>query len=212
MIHTGWIRSFFSSIFNGIEWRSDCLFQAEQQMRTVLITAIVAATLSVAHGTTLQQLSLNDMILKSTAIVRGRVQLTGCTFRGSNIYTQYTVQVIELWKGPSATQIKFAVPGGSANGLRQTIAGSPNLTNGQEYVLYLWTSRTGLTQIIGLSQGLFVSANGAVTRPSITEHFIDPNGSEAADPGMQMTLSAMRTLVSTVLGQTALGQTGNNVQ
>jgi hypothetical protein len=176
-------------------------------MRTVLISAIVAATLSVAQATTLQQLSLNDMILKSTAIVRGHVQLTGSTFRGSNIYTQYTVQVTEQWKGTPAAQINFAVPGGMANGLRQTIAGSPNLINGQEYVLYLWTSRTGLTQIIGLSQGIFVSANGAVMRPSIAEHFVDPNGSEAADPGMQMTLSAMRILVSTVLGQT-----GNNAQ
>lgn len=170
-------------------------------MRTVLISAMVAATFSVAQATTLQQLSLNDLIVKSTAIVRGQVQPTGSTVRGSNIYTQYTVQVIEQWKGGPAAQISFAVPGGTANGLRQTIAGAPNLTNGQEYVLYLWTSRTGLTQIIGLSQGLFVSANGMVTRPSITEHFIDPNGSEAADPGMQMTLSAMRSLVTTVLGQ-----------
>jgi hypothetical protein len=176
-------------------------------MRTVLISVIVAAAFSVAQATTLQQLSLNDMILKSSAIVRGQVQITGSTVRGSNIYTQYTVKVIEQWKGAPAAQIDFAVPGGTANGLRQTIAGSPSLNNGQEYVLYLWTSRSGLTQIIGLSQGLFVSANGVVTRPSITEHFIDPNGSEAADPGMQMTLSAMRALVTTVLGQA-----GNNPQ
>ncbi|MGA2598728.1 MAG: hypothetical protein ABSH09_17260 [Bryobacteraceae bacterium] len=176
-------------------------------MRTVLISVIVAAAFSVAQATTLQQLSLNDMILKSSAIVRGQVQITGSTVRGSNIYTQYTVKVIEQWKGAPAAQINFAVPGGTANGLRQTIAGSPSLNNGQEYVLYLWTSRSGLTQIIGLSQGLFVSANGVVTRPSITEHFIDPNGSEAADPGMQMTLSAMRALVTTVLGQA-----GNNPQ
>jgi hypothetical protein len=172
-----------------------------------LISVIVAAAFSVAQATTLQQLSLNDMILKSSAIVRGQVQITGSTVRGSNIYTQYTVKVIEQWKGAPAAQINFAVPGGTANGLRQTIAGSPSLNNGQEYVLYLWTSRSGLTQIIGLSQGLFVSANGVVTRPSITEHFIDPNGSEAADPGMQMTLSAMRALVTTVLGQA-----GNNPQ
>jgi hypothetical protein len=171
-------------------------------MRTVLISVIVAAAFSVAQATTLQQLSLNDMILKSSAIVRGQVQITGSTVRGSNIYTQYTVKVIEQWKGAPAAQINFAVPGGTANGLRQTIAGSPSLNNGQEYVLYLWTSRSGLTQIIGLSQGLFVSANGVVTRPSITEHFIDPNGSEAADPGMQMSLTAMRNLVAAVLGQT----------
>ncbi len=172
-------------------------------MRIVFITAILAATLGVAHATTLQQLSVNDMILKSTSIVRGTVQLTGSSFRGANIYTQYTVQVIEQWKGATATQIAFSVPGGIANGLRQTIAGAPSLINGQEYVLYLWTSRTGLTQVIGLSQGLFVSANGMVSRPSIMEHFVNPNGAEAADAGMQMTLSAMRSLVASVLSQAA---------
>ena len=45
--------------------------------------------------------------------------------------------------------------GGVAGGIRQSVSGAPELKPGQEYVLFLWTSRSGLTQVIGLSQGLF---------------------------------------------------------
>ena len=35
------------------------------------------------------------------------------------------------------------------------VAGAPTLRAGREYVLFLWTSRSGLTQLMGMSQGLF---------------------------------------------------------
>jgi hypothetical protein len=167
-------------------------------MRTLLSCGALAA-LCLAHAATLQLLSLNDMIQKSTAIVRGSVQLTGGQMHGRYIYTHYTIQVVEQWKGAPATQIDFAVPGGSANGMHESIAGAPSFVNGQEYVLYLWTSRSGLTQVIGLSQGVFVSANGMVVRPAIMEHMLNVNGAETSDPTIQMTLIAMRTLVLTTL-------------
>jgi hypothetical protein len=168
-------------------------------MRAWLSCGILALALSFANATTLRQLSLDDMIQKSTAIVRGRVQLNGAKIEGGYIYTHYTVQVAEQWKGASVSHIDLAVPGGTANGLEQTIAGAPVFTDGQEYVLYLWTSRSGITQVIGLSQGLFVSANGMVARPGITEHMIDAKGAEASDQGMQMTLAAMRARVAGLL-------------
>jgi hypothetical protein len=93
----------------------------------------------------------------------------------------------------------FVVPGGRFNGFQQNVAGAPVLDNAQEYVLFLWTSRSGLTHIIGMSQGLFVSSNGMVMRPAITEHMIDGNGADVADQGMQMTLAAMRARVQSVL-------------
>ena len=168
-------------------------------MRTLLSCGTLAATIGLVHAATLQQLSLDDMIQKSTAIVRGSVYLTGGTTNGRYIYTHYTIRVVEQWKGAPATQIDFFVPGGTANGLRQSIAGSPSFVNGQEYLLYLWTSRSGLTQVIGLSQGLFVSSNGMVVRPAISEHLIDAHGAEASDPGMQMTLNDMRNRIQAAL-------------
>lgn len=170
-----------------------------RNMRTLFTCGLIAAALGMAHATTLQQLSLDDMIQKSTAIVRGRVQSSGSAVHGSSIYTRYSIQIAEQWKGSPAAQVDFLVPGGVADGLQQSIAGAPAFTNGQEYVLYLWTSRTGLTQVIGLSQGVFVSTNGIVSRPAIAEHLIDATGAQASDSGMQMTLAAMRARIAAVL-------------
>ena len=168
-------------------------------MRTLLTRTVLAASLGLLQAATLQQLSLNDMIQKSTAIVRGTVHLTGGAMHGRYIYTHYTINVVEQWKGAGAIQIDFVVPGGTANGLQETIAGAPNLVNGQEYVLYLWTSRSGLTQVIGLSQGMFVSSNGTVVRPPIPDVMINTQGTQASDPGMEMTLGDMRSRVLNAL-------------
>src|SRR5712692_8552797 len=101
-------------------------------MRIVLITGLLASTLGPGNATTLQQLSLDDMTQKSTAIVRGVVQLTHGAMHNGNIYTHYTVQVVEQWKGAPALQIDFVLPGGTANGMQQTVAGTPALVHGQE--------------------------------------------------------------------------------
>jgi hypothetical protein len=168
-------------------------------MRIHLICGLLASTLGVAGATTLQQLSLDEMAQKSTTIVRGTIQVTRGAIHGGSIYTHYTVQVVEQWKGAPANQIDFVLPGGTANGLHQTIAGTPDLVTGQEYVFFLWTSRTGLTHVIGLSQGAFVSSNGLVSRPGTAESMLSSNGSIVADPGIQMTLPAMRSRVSAAL-------------
>lgn len=176
-------------------------------MRTLSIAALALwGGFCVAEATTLQRLTLDDMIQQSTAIVRGKVQMAQASMQGRSIYTHYTVQVVETLKGSAASQVDIVVPGGSIKGFRQIVAGSPSLLNGQEYVLFLWTSRTGLTHIIGMSQGLFVSSNGMLSRPMITEHMIDANGAEASDPGMRLTLAALRSRIAALLN----GKTGSS--
>lgn len=114
-----------------------------------------AAFAFLAHAVTLERLTLEEMAAKSTAIVRGRVVGSWAAARGPLIYTHYSVQVLERWKGPAGSQIEVVVPGGAAGGLRQSFSGVPRLSEGGEYVLFLWTAPNGLTHIIGLSQGVF---------------------------------------------------------
>ena len=130
-------------------------------MRRLFILGLLGV-LGTLPGSTLRQLSLDDMIRQSTMIVRGTVQPANTMFHGSMIFTHYTVQVTETYKGTAASQIDIGVPGGSLNGAVQRFAGAPALSPGQDYVLFLWTSKTGLTQVIGLSQGLFsvISTSG----------------------------------------------------
>ena len=159
------------------------------------------------HAATLARLSMDEMIDQSSDIVRARVVSSRSGFRGASgtrgmIYTWYTLNVIERWKGGNAAQGEVAVPGGSAQGLRQTISGAPALHPGDEYVFFVWTSRTGLAQIIGLSQGLFdvkPDAGGklAATRAPATEPVLDPvTGKPVQDRGTRYTYDELKTMVS----------------
>jgi len=144
------------------------------------------------------------MIQKSTAIVHGTVQPSYSAFRGAMIYSHYQVQVTNTYKGAPARTWDVAVPGGAVNGVQQYFAGAPALTAGQDYLLFLWTSKTGLTQVIGLSQGLFnVSSNSAgqlmVSRGATTEPMLNASGQVTTDAGMQMTLSQMTSYIQAVL-------------
>ena len=173
-----------------------------------LVFALLAASLAAVQGSTLQQLSLDEMIQKSTAIVRGKGHVTGASFRGSVIYTHYQVQVSETYKGVAAPQLDVAVLGGVANGIQQRFAGAPELREGEDYVLFLWTSKTGLTQIIGLSQGLFAVTPGAsspfVVRAASSEQMLNAQGQPVSDSDIKLQLTDLRSRI-----QKSLASGGN---
>jgi hypothetical protein len=172
-------------------------------MQKVFMLGLLAA-LAPLSATTLQQLSLDDMIRLSTVIVHGKTQQTASAYRGSIIYTHYQVQVSETLKGPAASELEIVVPGGAANQLRQAYAGAPTLAPGQDYVLFLWTSKSDLTQIIGLSQGLFLVTTNAsgqlmVTRSAASERMVNAAGASVSDSNMQMLLSDLRSKIQKIL-------------
>lgn len=174
-------------------------------MQKVLKLALLAAIMAPLPGSTLQQLSLDEMIRLSTVIVRGKTQQTVSSYRSSIIYTHYQVQVTETLKGPAASQLDMVVPGGAANQMQQTFAGAPTLAPGQDYVLFLWTSKSGLTQIIGLSQGQFAVTTNAsgqlmVTRAAATERMVNAAGLPVTDMNTQMLLSDLRAEIQKALG------------
>jgi len=192
------------SFFNKMNWRVVCMQLTGMMRKLLLRGGLLATAMAGLHATTLQQLSLNDMIQLSTAIVQGQATLTGSSFRGSIIYTHYQIQVSEVFKGSPATELDVAVLGGSAQGLRQDYAGSPTLTNGQNYVLFLWTSKSGLTQVIGLSQGLFtVVANASgqtmAVRPASAQRMLSSTGQPVSDSDIMMSLSDLGKRVKSVL-------------
>ena len=166
--------------------------------------ALLAMCMS-AHASTLLQLSLDDMIRKSTVVVRGTVQRTQSAVHGSVIYTHYQVRPSEVWKGSAPGPLDIVVPGGVLNGMRETYSGAPSLINGHQYVLFLWTSKTGLTQVIGLSQGLFdvvPNASGELiaTRTPASDRMLDNTGNDVKDGILQMRVTDMRTRILSTLG------------
>jgi hypothetical protein len=167
-------------------------------MRRLIILSLGVACLTFLAGSTLQRMALNDMIQKSTMIVRGTIQPgTAPALRGALIYTHYQLAVTTTYKGtPGSQMIDVAVPGGSIPGMQQPVAGAPLLAGGQDYVLFLWTSKSGLTQVIGLSQGLFhVSTNAQgqamVTRGATSTTMVDSSGNAVSDSDLQMPLAQL---------------------
>ena len=170
------------------------------------LTGLMAFGLHLAQSATLERLSLDEMISKSTAIVRGRVTGSSSTMSGTIIYTSYTIQVTEHFKGSAQSLVRIAVPGGVANNRRQTFPGAPEFKAGDDFVFFLWTGKSGITQVIGLTQGLFrlsASSTGdaVATRPASAELMLDrATGEPVRDQAVVMNLSDLRAHIASVLG------------
>ena len=169
-------------------------------MRLGKITAACIAALTMSEATTLERLTVDDMIAKSTAIVRATVTGSSSTQRGLDIFTTYQFKVSETLKAGSSPIQEVSVPGGVYRGLQQLAAGSPVLKSGQDYVIFLWTGKSGMTQVIGLSQGLFtVMQNDAnetiLVRGPVDGLMLDRAGRVVSDQGVTLKLSDLRTQI-----------------
>jgi hypothetical protein len=173
---------------------------AKHPMRVVAIFAFLACAGIPASATILQQLTLDEMARKSTSIVRARV--TGCSevVRGGDVFTLYKFETLETLKfGPATREV--AVPGGVAGGMRQVVVGAPTLRAGREYVLFLWTSHSGLTQLMGMSQGLFqvertTSGDLRASRDAAGEQMLDAAGHAVRDETLSMPWKELKARVS----------------
>ncbi|HVN07047.1 MAG TPA: hypothetical protein VMT86_21665 [Bryobacteraceae bacterium] len=114
-----------------------------------------------AWGATLEYLTLNNLIAKSTAIVEGTVTSSSASYTNGVIYTHYQIAVQQQWTGSAQTSIDVLVPGGTVKGIRQTFPGTPQLIPGRQYVLFLWTSSKNLTFPLGFTQGIFNLVSGS---------------------------------------------------
>lgn len=165
----------------------------------IAVSALLLAT--VLPAATLEYLSLDDLAVKATAIVRARVTGSYAEPGRTIIYTHYRIQVLDRWKGPAASEMDIVLPGGSVNGLRQTFPGMPRLAEGQEYLLFLWQSPTsGLTHVLGLSQGVFTvksGDNGEVTasRGVNADTILDSDGRAVRQSALTLRLSDFRQRV-----------------
>ena len=108
-----------------------------------MLALVLTVCMSPLQSATLERLSLDDMIAKSTAIVRGKVSSSNAVAAGPVIYTEYTIQVSERFKGQTSDSIQVSVPGGTINGLRQSFSGAPTLNPGDDFVFFLFTGRDG---------------------------------------------------------------------
>jgi hypothetical protein len=163
---------------------------------------VVTAWVLPLQSATLERLSLDDMITRSTTIVRGKVSASWTAFTGSVIYTHYQIQVSEQFKGTAQNTVEVMTPGGTVKGLSQSFSGSPVLNQGDEFVFFLWTSKSGITWITGLTQGLFSltgesTSDRTATRSASRELMLDPDTSRPVkDTALSMKLSVLRSRIA----------------
>lgn len=124
-------------------------------VRLGYLLSILLIAGGLVRAATLEQLSLDEMVRQSTAIVRAKAGQSRSIRAGALIYTLVDVEVLDQWKGERVTRREIALPGGQIGGFSQHFGGVPLLTTGQEFVAFLWTGPSGRTQILGLSQGFF---------------------------------------------------------
>ena len=176
---------------------------AKQLMRLVAISLFFACAALPARATILQQLTLDQMAQKSSSIVRVRVTGSSEVIRGGDMFTLYSFDTLETLKfGPATREV--AVPGGVAGRTRQVVAGAPTLRAGREYILFLWTSRSGLTQLMGMTQGLFTIertrvGDGLASRAPSGEQMLDAEGRAVRDQALSMPMSELKAKVSKAL-------------
>ena len=170
--------------------------------RSASLTVCLLLFLSMmAPAATLEQLSDARLIDESTEIVRGTVVYCNFTYRQPVIWTVCEVNVAETFKGQPALKVQVAIPGGTSGGYRQSFEGTPTLTRNSEYLFFLWQGKSGLKQIMGLSQGLLnivKDANGnlMVARAKSEDRMVTPEGQPVEDPGVNMPLSSLRSRIT----------------
>jgi len=173
--------------------------------RCLMLAMVVTSCALPLECATLERLSLDDMINRSTMIVRGKVTASWAAITGSVISTHYQIQVSERFKGTPRNSVEVMVPGGTARGLSQSFSGSPVLKQGDEFVFFLWTSKGGITWITGLTQGLFALAgedgtDRTATRSASRELMLDRQTSRPVkDSALSMKLSDLRSRVAATL-------------
>jgi hypothetical protein len=86
----------------------------------------------------------------------------------------------------------------------QTFTGTPKFSGGDEHVLFLWAGRSGVLQIIGLSQGKFdmkvtKSGEALVHRAAAGERMLDKTGNQVQDQAVEMSAGELRARVRRAL-------------
>jgi hypothetical protein len=157
-----------------------------------------------ASAATLEKLTVDQMTKHATLIVRGRIAGCAGESRGSIIYTRCSLVVAETWKGAARSQVDFIVPGGRVRSISQTFTGTPRFNTNDQFVLFLWIGRSGIPQILGLTQGVFdvaLSPSGETTvrREATAEVMLDSKGRQVRDEPLNYSMADLRAQVNRAL-------------
>lgn len=160
-----------------------------------------------AGATTFIPTDLVGLSRDARTIARGRVTAveTRWTDDRRRIETLVTLDADTYLKGALGPRVQFIVPGGRLGRFRSIIVGAPELSVGDQLVVFLGVRGPGIPYILGLSQGLFHIARDAdgwiVTPPPILAHDSQTTRIIRGDPALRpMALDEFERLVHALAG------------
>ncbi len=130
-------------------------------MKKLLLLVFLVCPI-VSHATTVERLTLDDLVRKARKIVVGRVNGSRTYWSGQVILTTYTIDVQETIKGTASRSIELTTIGGTIGEITLHVAGMPSFRNDENAVVFV-ESTGPVSTIVGLSQGKFSVKNGEVT-------------------------------------------------
>jgi hypothetical protein len=149
-----------------------------------------------SQATTVERLSLDEMVKKARKIVVGKVSKsrTYWSNNGKLILTTYTMDVEEAVKGPISRTLELTTIGGQIGDVILHVSGMPFFVNGESVVVFVEESGAFST-VVGLDQGKFTVTNGEVSNTVSDLAF--PDGR----PGkpLKMPLAAFKRQIKSII-------------
>jgi hypothetical protein len=130
-------------------------------MKRLLLTLFLFLLPVRSEATTVERLSLDDLVTRAQKIVVGKVYGARTYWSGNVILTSYTIEVQETIKGQSTRNIEVTTIGGTVGEITLHVAGMPSFQAGEHAVVFL-ESTGPVSTVVGLNQGKFAVRNGEV--------------------------------------------------
>src|SRR5262249_1585929 len=114
-------------------------------------------------ATTVERLTLDDMVGKASTIIHGRVLSARTQWSSDHriILTTTTIEIEETIKGQPAKTIELTTIGGKIGDVTLVVPGMPAFESGED--AFLFVENVGpFRTILGLNQGKFSVRNGEV--------------------------------------------------
>ncbi len=149
-------------------------------------------------ATTVERLTLDDMVKKAESIVHGKVRSsrTYWSANGKLILTTTTIDIEETFKGQTGRSVELTTIGGRIGDTTLYVSGMPAFATGEDAVVFIEKS-AGFSTVVGMSQGKFAVQNGEVSNNVSTISFAD--GREGAP--LKMRLQEFKREISNRLHQ-----------
>jgi len=129
------------------------------------VVALLVLTPGPSTATTLLKLSVEEMSRQAELIVTGKVTQVASQWSSdqTTIYTFTTVQVMKCVAGACGEKVLLKHRGGTVGDRTLSIPGTPELSQGQEVLLFLRKDpegEKGYFAVVGMCQGLFAIEKG----------------------------------------------------